>query len=266
MTRRPLLAVLALVLVGCADDPLPQAATAPVTPTAKRPTIVLVHGAFGGGWGFHQVGDLLTDDGYRVYRPTLTGQGERAHLASPAVDLDTHVNDIVNLIRFEDLHDVVLVGHSYGGMVVTGVADRLPGRIKRVIYLDAFLPLDGETGSQEAGRLKHRRGPTGPDATGYLPATGPVATRPPPHDVNQPGGTFTEPIRLRRPPNRSGLPTAYVLYVMPGQASDDAKFAFFARRAAGFGWPVSTLTSDHNAQWSHPHELVRRIEMLAGGR
>ena len=89
--------------------------------------------------GLERVDELLTADGNRVYRPTLTGQGESSHLAGPNIDLDTHITDIVNVILWENLHDIVLVGHSYGGMVITGVADRVPDRIKHIIYLDAFL-------------------------------------------------------------------------------------------------------------------------------
>ena len=105
-----------------------------------KPTCVLVHGAWGGGWDWKHVDALLTADGYQVYRPTLTGQGEHSNLASTNMDLDTHIQDIVNVILWEDLHDVVLVGHSYGGMVITGVADRVPGRIRRLVYVDALLP------------------------------------------------------------------------------------------------------------------------------
>ena len=88
--------------------------------------------------------ELLTADGNKVYRPTLTGHGEHSNLASTNIDLDTHIQDIVNVILWENLHNVVLVGHSYGGMVITGVADRVPGRIKRVVYIDALLPENGE--------------------------------------------------------------------------------------------------------------------------
>ena len=115
------------------------------SPAPAKPVILFVHGAWGGGWQFRKVAPLLESRGYTVYRPSLTGLGERAHLATPMVGLDTHIEDIVNVIRFENLHDVILVGHSYGGMVVTGVADRVPDRIKRVIYLDAMLPNDGDS-------------------------------------------------------------------------------------------------------------------------
>src|SRR5450759_1126663 len=108
-------------------------------------TCVLVHGAWGGGWDWKHVDDLLTADGNKVYRPTLAGQGEHSNFASRKIDLDTHIQDIVNVILWEDLHDVVLVGHSYGGMVITGVADRVPDRIKHVVYLDALLPENGES-------------------------------------------------------------------------------------------------------------------------
>ena len=110
----------------------------------ERLTYVLVHGAWGGGWAWRGVDSLLTAQGHTVYRPTLTGLGERVHLFNAEVDLSTHIQDVVNTILFEELDDVVLMGHSYGGMVVTGVADRLPDRIRHLVYLDAFLPESGE--------------------------------------------------------------------------------------------------------------------------
>ncbi|MGH8314793.1 MAG: alpha/beta fold hydrolase, partial [Steroidobacterales bacterium] len=123
-------------LLACAAAPASE---------ATKPIIVIVHGAWGGGWAFRQVDELLAGKGYKVFRPQLTGQGERVHLASTDVGLETHITDVVNMIRYEDLHDVILVGHSYGGMVITGVADRVPDRIKRLVYLDAFVPRDGES-------------------------------------------------------------------------------------------------------------------------
>ena len=113
--------------------------------SSNKPIYVIVHGAWGGGWGFKKVDSLLTSKGFIVYRPTLTGQGERVHLATPDVGLSTHIKDVVNTILYEDLHNVILVGHSYGGMVITGVADSLPGRITKLIYIDAFIPENGES-------------------------------------------------------------------------------------------------------------------------
>jgi pimeloyl-ACP methyl ester carboxylesterase len=107
-------------------------------------TFVLVHGAWHGGWCYKPVAQLLRNAGHQVYTPTLTGLGERSHLMSPAVNVDTHVQDIVNVLRWEELSDVVLAGHSYGGMVITGVADQVPDKIRSLVYLDAFVPANGQ--------------------------------------------------------------------------------------------------------------------------
>jgi pimeloyl-ACP methyl ester carboxylesterase len=133
---RPVRVLLAPALLLAALTALAQ--------TPSGPTVVIVHGAWGGGWDWRGVEQVLRQRGASVYRPTLTGLGERCHLASPDIDLTTHVTDIVNVIEWEELEDVILLGHSYGGMVITGVADRVPDRIRRLVYLDAFLPFDGE--------------------------------------------------------------------------------------------------------------------------
>jgi pimeloyl-ACP methyl ester carboxylesterase len=108
-------------------------------------TYVLVHGGGHGGWCYQKVARLLRDAGHDVYTPTLTGLGERAHLLRGDTDLETHIADIVGVLTYEDLHEVILVGHSYGGMVITGVADRSAARIRELVYLDAAHPVDGES-------------------------------------------------------------------------------------------------------------------------
>jgi pimeloyl-ACP methyl ester carboxylesterase len=108
-------------------------------------TFVLVHGAWHGGWCYKRVARLLRQAGHEVYTPTLTGLGERAHLMNRTIDLDTHVQDIVGVIRCEELSDVVLCGHSYGGMVITGVADQLAEKTRSLVYLDAFVPENGKS-------------------------------------------------------------------------------------------------------------------------
>ena len=108
-------------------------------------TFVLIAGAYGGGWWWKKVTPLLRVAGHEVYTPTLTGLGERAHLLSPDVDLSTHIRDIVNLLYYEDLEDVVLVGHSNGGMAATGAAEATPERIRRLVYLDVPIPEDGQS-------------------------------------------------------------------------------------------------------------------------
>ena len=107
--------------------------------------IVLIHGAFHGGWCWRDVARRLRGEGHEVFAPTLTGLGERGHLIGPGVDLDTHIADIVNVIEAEELRDVVLVGHSYGGMPVTGAADHLADRLSSLVFFDAVLPEDGQT-------------------------------------------------------------------------------------------------------------------------
>jgi pimeloyl-ACP methyl ester carboxylesterase len=108
-------------------------------------TYVLVHGAWRGGWIWKPVRKSLQASGHEVFTPTLTGLGERCHLLSPEVTLETHITDVLNVIRYEELADIVLCGHSYGGCVVTGVADRVPEKIRALVYLDAFVPDNGQS-------------------------------------------------------------------------------------------------------------------------
>jgi pimeloyl-ACP methyl ester carboxylesterase len=108
-------------------------------------TYVLVHGGGHGGWCYQRVARILLDHGHDVYAPTLTGLGDRSHLLDARVDLNRHIEDVVALLHYEDLRDVVLVGHSYGGMVITGAADRAADRIGRLVYLDAANPRHGQS-------------------------------------------------------------------------------------------------------------------------
>ena len=124
-------------------------------------TYVLVHGGAHGGWCYQRVARLLRADGHEVYTPTLTGLGERAHLVGPHVDLDLHVRDVVAILESEDLRDVILVGHSYGGMVITGVADRAADRIRRLVYLDAANPKNGQSLVDVAGPVINAVRPMG---------------------------------------------------------------------------------------------------------
>lgn len=111
----------------------------------RLPPFVLVHGAWQGNWVWERVAERLRAQGHRVYTPSLTGLGERAHLAGPKVDLETHVADVLGVIEHHELENLVLVGHSYGGMVVGGAADRVPGKIGSLVYLDAFIPEAGKS-------------------------------------------------------------------------------------------------------------------------
>ena len=109
-------------------------------------TFVVVHGAWGGAWSWNKyIVPMLREAGQTVFPVTLTGLGDRSHLSSPDVSLDTHIQDVVNVLFYEDLSDVILVGHSYGGNVITGVADRVPERLQQLVYLDAATPSDGQS-------------------------------------------------------------------------------------------------------------------------
>jgi pimeloyl-ACP methyl ester carboxylesterase len=219
------------------------------------PTIVFVHGAWGGGWQFKKVEPLLEAKGYRVSRPTLTGLGDRVHLAGPDVDLSTHVEDIVNFLEFGELDDVVLVGHSYGGMVITGVADRVPHRIARLVYMDAILPENGESVEGLFGGALESMATAGADGAEPWQLV-PKWVEPgekPPVDVPQPIRTFTEPIALGNP-EAQDIPAVYILTIEAGKQTDE--FDFFADRARNRGWKVVEMEGGHNPQWFQPEAFV----------
>ena len=144
-------------------------------------TFLIIHGAWSAGWAWKKMRPRLRALGHEVFTPTCTGLGERAHLAHPEVSLDTHIDDMLAVLEYEDLHDVVLVGHSYGGMVATGVADRAAARLQQLVYLDAFVPQDGQSAfdlipaKARERNLEQARSegegwllPANPDAAGHL--------------------------------------------------------------------------------------------------
>ena len=178
------------------------ARAAQTAPAGEKYTFVLVHGATAGGWEWKSTGKFLTDDGHTVYRATLTGLGERMHLNSTDVDLQTHINDVVNLILFEDLHDVVLTGHSYGGMVITGVIDRIPERIRHVVFLDAAVPDDG----MSIWDLFGGNGPQDPERfkDGFMQVPWVKPGTQPPHSVKQSIKCFNQPVSYKNP-GRAGV-------------------------------------------------------------
>jgi pimeloyl-ACP methyl ester carboxylesterase len=108
-------------------------------------TFLVCHGAWSAGWAWKKMHPLMQAAGHRLVTPTYTGLGERAHLANPGIDLNSHIEDMLNVIKYEDLRDIVLIGHSYGGMVATGVADRARDKVRQLIYIDAFVPGDGQS-------------------------------------------------------------------------------------------------------------------------
>lgn len=221
---------------------------------------VLVHGAWGGSWMWSRLARVLREAGRDVHAPSLTGVGERAHLAAPEIDLSTHVLDVLNALRYEALSDVVLVGHSYGGMVVSGVADQVPERIRALVYLDAFVPRNGQAVADLLGpearaallesgdwrippRTPQRQGMTDADEIAWL------AER----RGFQPRKTFTEPLALA---GRYRGPRAYVF--CSGYAP--TSFAGFAREArADAAWTYHELPTHHYPQVSMPRETAELL-------
>ena len=217
-------------------------------------TYVLVHGASGGGWDWKHMDQLLSAEGHTVYRATLTGLGERAHLANAEIDLTTHIDDVANLILFEQLEQVVLVGHSYGGMVITGVMDRLPESIKEVFFLDAFVPADGMAA---VDLWEGFSGYKIVDGLVYFPWLD--NSKPVPGDVPQSYKTLSEPVSFDNP-EALGLPVTYVPFVEEVvQGKVRALVDPSWKLAVARGWAVEVLESDHNAQRSHPRELVELL-------
>lgn len=230
----------------------------PAAKQDKPPVMLLVHGAWGGAWQFARIDPLLRAQGLDVRRATLTGLGERFHLADDELGLETHIEDVVNLIRFEDLQNIILVGHSYGGMVISGVADRMPDRIARLVYLDAFVPNDGDsvatlrTGDADLTKLAQ---------DGFVVPWWVKPDRPYPKDVPHPLKTLTDKISLTNPAARE-IPTAYILTVEAGKQADEDDFAPFAARARERGWTVLTLEGDHNPHWRKPSETAALLGTL----
>ncbi len=216
---------------------------------------VIVHGGWSGGWYFQPAARLMRAAGHKVYTPTLTGIGERVHLAHPDVDLDLHIQDVVNVLEFEDLHEIVLVGYSYGGMVVTGVADRVPQRISQLIYLDAFVPKDGQS---TADLDRERQG--GIEVSLPIIDGWRVPHQPPqPRKTDHPLKTFTQAIHLTNPAQTLQLPRTYVRFAQTSPPITP----HIAERARTAGWRYRELDVGHLAPETHPQEVADLLMELA---
>ena len=235
-------------------------------------TFVLVHGAWHGGWCWSRVADRLRAAGHRVFMPTCTGLGERAHLLSRNITLDTFNADVTGLIEAEKLHEVVLVGHSFGGLTVSGVADRLPERIRYLVYLDAALVQPGACAFDAlppaivAARREAAEASSGglglpcppPSAFGVLETADAawLMRRLTPHPLT----TFVSPLLIRNPLG-NGVARTYVACTAPVYAPLDGVKAW-VRVQSGWGW--REMTTEHDAMISAPNELARLLVELAG--
>ena len=227
---------------------------------------VLVHGSMHGGWCWKRVVPGLRAAGHDFYAPTLTGLGERVHLAHPGVDLDTHVRDVLGVLEYEDLRDVVLVGHSYGAVVVTGVADRLQERIAHLVFLDGAMPVDGQA------VLDFFPPEWGAARRAQVDAEGDGWRLPPPVDltnlgitaeddaawvrsklVPQPFATFTRPLRLTNAAGFGGPKTFVACVEAPAAGWRDA---MVERVRAEPGWRYRELATGHDAMITAPSHLA----------
>lgn len=235
-------------------------------------TFVAVHGAWSAGWAWHRFHPLMAKWGHRLLTPTCTGLGERAHLIGPWVGLGTHVEDVCRVLEFEDLRDIVLVGHSYGGMVVTGVVDRMPERIRHVVYLDALLPESGEAALDvlpaEHGRAIDKLIET--QGHGWLIPPPPLPPDTPAWDVElartrrlpQPARTFREPLLLRQP--HCEVPRTYIYCRQANEFDSFARSAKRAQKDPSFAY--LEMDASHNPHITQPLELARLLDDIAEAR
>ena len=228
---------------------------------------VLVHGAWHGAWCWKRVLPLLWSTGHRAFAVSLSGVGERAHLPPQAITLDTHIADVVNVIEAEELLDAVLVGHSYAGVVITGVAQRSMRRLRHLVYLDAAVPLPGESWSSlhdETTRTARRQaiaesGTLAPPDPAVYGLSGDdaawVARRQTPH----PGGVYDTPLEFDA--ERIGaLPRTFISCTSPALPTIDASRARVRRDA---GWTFLEMATGHDPMISAPDALVRQLVALA---
>ena len=231
-------------------------------------TFVIAHGAWSGGWSWKKIRERLGARGHEVFTPTYTGLGERAHLARPEYGLETHVQDVLGVLEYEDLSEVILLGHSYGGMVATVAADRAPQRIRRLAYLDAFAPRDGQclldlVGAEERAR---RLALIESEGEGWR-----IPPNPPPPDTSEEDLAWTLPRRVplalksfQEPAKLTGavdkLPRSYI-YCTKARPGD--VFRQFRERAHQEGWQCFDIEASHSPNVTAPDALSEILERIA---
>jgi pimeloyl-ACP methyl ester carboxylesterase len=232
-------------------------------------TIVVCHGAWSAGWAWKKVRPLLRAAGHEPFTPTYTGLGERAHQSNRSINLDTHITDVLSMLECEDLRNVVLVGHSYGGMVATGVADRAPERIAKLVYLDAFVPGHGQSLFDMLPQQERAR--RGEEATargdGWLLPPNPPPSDTSPEDVAwitprrrwQPLGCFTQPLLL----NNAGAspPRSYIYCTRLGPGDIFGQFA--KRFRSDPAWRFYEIDASHSPNVTAPEALARLLDQIA---
>jgi pimeloyl-ACP methyl ester carboxylesterase len=233
-------------------------------------TFLVCHGAWSAGWAWKKMHPLMNAAGHRLVTPTYTGLGEREHLVNPSIDLETHIQDILNVIRFEDLRDIVLIGHSYGGMIATGVADRARDRISQLIYLDAFVPEHGQSlhDLDASGRQRMRDLAKAGDGWRVPPSPTPPDTsaddiewlteRRVPHPLI----CFEMPLRLQN--GRLTLPRSYIYATRVTPADTFRPFAESAKREPG--WHYHEIDASHSPHVTTPGMLMPLLQKIVAER
>ena len=219
---------------------------------------VLVHGATAGGWIWQSIPARLRAAGHDAFTPTLTGLGERRHLFSPDITMETHILDVLNVLFFEDLHQVILVGHSYGGAVITGVAEKAAERLSHLVYLDAFVPQDGEAVKELYDPpVVHTLTEHYLNGGKSLPVNGAEASDP--RFTEHPLKTFFQPFHLKSEAAKA-LPRTYIF------CTDKAEMGIrgqgiirSALRAKSEGWIYHELNTGHHPMWTMPVELTNLL-------
>lgn len=231
---------------------------------------VIVHGAWGGAWSWNKfVVPVLREAGQTVYPVTLTGLGDRTHLASPDVTLDTHIQDVVNVLIYEDLTDAILVGHSYGGMVITGVADRVPERLQQLVYLDAATPVDGQSlADSTPGRRQQLEDQARQSGDGWkiAPSDSPpdqpaeITDWARPRRSPMPIKTMTTALKLTR--GETTLPRSFV-YCTIGKEPGSPQVARAEQVRNDPRWRFFELNTGHNLHYTAPRQTLEILLELA---
>ena len=230
-------------------------------------TFLVAHGAWSAAWAWKKMRPLLRERGHELFTPTHTGLGERSHLASPDIDLETHIADNLGVLEFEDLRNVILIGHSYGGMVATGIADRARERIGKLVYIDALAPKDGDS----VFSLTPERRTAMVDAAaktgdGWKMPANPMPPDTPeadlawamPRRVPQPIKTFEQKLRLRN--GELTLPRHFIYCT---RRPPDDRFRQFYERAKREGWGHDEIDASHNPHITAPVALAALLDGIA---
>jgi len=226
---------------------------------------LVAHGAWSGGWIWKKMRPLMAARGHQLYAPTMTGLGDRSHLAHRGIDLEAHIADVLAVLEYENLHDVILVGHSYGGMVATGVADRARERFKHLVYLDAFVPDAGKSANDYISPVRAdvmRR----TAIEGWKVASIPIPSDTSPEDtvwlmarrMPQPLACLEQKFEFKNGPLTLPRTYIYAQRYLPGDP-----FRQFLERARKEGWPVHEMEASHSPHVTAPEALMEILQGIA---